>query len=114
MKLRKWLVILIACLALCSVSACGGNENPPAETKGNAGVEETGEESGTEEAEEESGPGKPELRKQKRKVEPGKPELRKQRRKAEPGKPERKRQNWKAELQNWWASRQIIPNRRTG
>ncbi len=55
MKLRKWLVILIACLALCSVSACGGNENPPAETKGNAGVEETGEESGAEEAEEEIG-----------------------------------------------------------
>lgn len=49
MKLRKWIAALTACLVLCSVSACGGNENPPADTGEkteageNAGKAEAGE-----------------------------------------------------------------------
>ena len=51
MKLRNYILAIAACLALCSASACGRNENPPAETKQEAGNKDTVMESGTEEAE---------------------------------------------------------------
>ncbi len=54
MKLRNWIVALTVCLALFA-SACGKNENPPAETGGNIGTEKTGENPGVAKTEEEPG-----------------------------------------------------------
>ncbi len=54
MKLRNYILAIVACLVLCSASACGRNENPSTETKQEAGIKDAEMKSGTEEAEGES------------------------------------------------------------
>ena len=40
MKLRNYILAIVACLVLCSASACGRNENPSTETKQEAGIKD--------------------------------------------------------------------------